>query len=89
MPVDCVSDEPRPEPRRRVGCHAHGGGCLGDEPDGALSDRVEVVIVRRAGGVVQSDAFGAAKLAEGMRHETALSVGVEHADARPWQRAAV
>ena len=77
MPVDGVSYDVRPHADGRVGVALDGGRVLGDQADYALGDGVEVVVVRRADGVVQLS-FGP-KVPEDRRHELAFAVGVDRA----------
>ena len=87
MPVDSIRDDPRPQSSRSVRVDANGGGHLGDEADDALGDGIEVVIVWRAGCVVQSS-FGS-EFAEGVGDEPAFAVGVHNAHARPRMRSSL
>ena len=62
MPFDGVVDQPWPEADRRVGGVLDGNGHFGDHADDALGDRVQVVVMGRARGVV--DERGRAERAE-------------------------
>ena len=50
MDVDGVFNQVRPHGRWRIGVASDGARKLGDDPDGSLGDRVEIVIVRWAHG---------------------------------------
>ena len=55
MPIDSISEEPRPELGRSVSSELDRRGLLGDETDDSLGDGIEVVIVRRALRLVQQE----------------------------------
>ena len=86
MPLDCVVDQPWPEADRRVGGVLDGNGHLSDDADDALGDRVQVVVVGRARGVM--DERGRAELAERVRHQLALTIAVNHANGGARERVA-
>ena len=52
VPLNSICDEPWPQTSRRIGRVFDRGRGLGDESDGALGDRVQIVVVWRRGGVV-------------------------------------
>jgi hypothetical protein len=52
VPFDGVVDQPGPEADRRVGGVLDGDRHLGDDADDAFGDRVEVVVVGWACGVM-------------------------------------
>ena len=57
------------------------------EADSALGDRVEVVVMRRTGRVVEQ--VVRAERPKELGHESALSVGVNDAHGRVWHRLAL
>ena len=87
VPLDRVIDDVRPQACWGVRFGANGRGELGDEADGPLGDRVQVVVVRRARRVVQADV--ASVLLKVLGHEAALAVGVDCAHVGPRQRVAL
>jgi hypothetical protein len=91
VPVDSVSDDPGPHARWGVGVDTDGGCHIGDETDGALRDRIKVMVVRRARGVVNRLIWlqQGPKLAEHVRHELALAVSMDATHARPSERLAL